>query len=53
MFVCFKGRIKPLPDESNLYLQSSLRVLMRQKAIEMVCVHVPQGREHLHTVGVY
>ena len=23
LFVCFKGRIEPLPDESNPYLQSS------------------------------
>ena len=23
LFVCFKGRIKPLPEESNPYLQSS------------------------------
>ena len=43
MFVCFKGRIDPLPDESLFAEFPGL--LMRQKAIEMVCAHVLQSQE--------
>ena len=43
MFVCFKGRIEPLPDESGF--AEFLGVLLRHEAIKMVCAYVPQSRE--------
>jgi len=39
------GRIEPLPEESNPYLQSSPKVLIRHEAIDMVFAHVPQSRD--------
>ena len=51
MFVCFTGRIEPLPDES--VFAEFPWVLMRHQAIEMVCAHVLQGKEPLpHHRGV-
>ena len=43
LFVCFKGRIEPLPDKS--VFAEFPRVLMKHEAIEIVCAHITQSRE--------
>ena len=39
MFVCFKGRIEPLPDESNPYLQSSPGTNETRGRLNGLCSH--------------
>ena len=49
VFVCFKGS---LPGIGSIFAELPM-VLMRHKAIEMVCAHIPQSREPHHTAEVY